>query len=67
MTASQCRCHGYATTGVLRVAVARKIIQVKMAHRALHLINVESRVSVHHHLDVLALRRESLEHIVMSS
>ena len=31
-----------------------------MAHRALHLIDVESRVSVHHPLDVLVLRRESL-------
>ena len=45
MTASRCRTHGYATTSDLGIDVARKIIQIKIAHRALHLIDVESRVS----------------------
>ena len=67
MTLSRCRSHGYATTSDLGVAVARKIIKVKMAHRALHLIDIESRVSIHHHLDILVLRRESLYTDVLES
>ena len=59
MTASRRRSHGCATTSDVGLAVARNIIQVKMVHRALHLINVESRVSAHYHLDVLVLHRES--------
>ena len=60
MTASRCRSHGYVTTSDLGVAIARKIIQVKMAHRALHLIDVDSRVSIHHVLDALVLRSNPL-------
>ena len=67
MTASRSRSHGCAATSYLGVAVARKVIQVNMAHRALHLINVESRVSVHHHLDVLVLHCESLNTYVLQS
>ena len=37
-----------------------------MAHRALHLTNVDSRFLVHH-LDVLVLRRESLKTDVLES
>ena len=60
ITASRCCSHGFATTTDFGVAVARKIVQVKMAHRASHLIDIERRVSVHHHLGVLVLGRESL-------
>ena len=67
MAARRCRRHRYATTNDLGVAVARKVTQVKVAHRALHLINVESRVSVHYHLDVLVLRRDSLNTHVLES
>ena len=67
MTASRRRSHGYATTRDLGVAVAGKIIQIKMAHRTLHLTDVESRVSVNPHLDVLVLRRESLYTYVIES
>ena len=67
MTPSRCRSHGYATINDFGVAVAAKIIEIKMAHRALHLIDVESRVSVYHHLDVLVLRRESLYTDVLES
>ena len=51
----------------LGVAVARTIIQVKTAHGALHMIYAESRVLVHHHLDVLVFRRESLNTYVLGS
>ena len=67
MAASRCRSHGYATTSDFGVAVAGKIIKMKVAHRALYLVDVESRVSVHHHLDVLVLRRESLYTDVVQS
>ena len=60
MTASRCGSHGFATTSDLGVAVARKVIQLKMVHRALHLIDVESRVSVYHRADVLVLRGQPL-------
>ena len=66
MAASRGRSHGYATTSDLGVAVARKIIQVNMAHRALNLINVESRVSVHH-LGILILRSKPLYTEVLNS
>ena len=68
MIASQGRSHGYATTSDLGVAVGRKIIRVKMAHRPLHLINVKSQVSVNHHLDNFVLRSMSLyTGVLMSS
>ena len=60
MTASRARSQYYATTSDYGVAVATKIIRMKMEHSVLHLIDDEYQVSVHHHLNVLVLRGESL-------
>ena len=67
MTVSPRRSHGNATNSDLGVAVTAKIIQIEMAHRALHLIDVESRNSGRHHLGVLVLCRELLYTDVIES
>ena len=67
MTACRRRSHGNATTSNLGVAVAANIIQTEMTRRALHLTDVERRISGHRHLDVLVLRRESLYTDVIES
>lgn len=64
--AIRCRNHGHAAIIDSGIAVARKIIQIKMAHHAMHVIGVKSGVSVHGLLDVLVFRSEPLNTNVLA-